>query len=213
MVTLVIFSIIFYFLGSFPTSYLIGKKKYKIDILEIGSNHSGLSNIYKISTKKTILIILFIDVVIKGFLPTIFVVNFFYDIAPVCIFLIIGHNWSLFLKFKGGKGLTVSIGLLSGINFLLFICLLSIFLFFWVIFRFKDSSLPWMFSFVLTSLIVTFDNLFYHFFSHSIFMVSNYLIIPVTILLLFRRILGNGEYNIYNWKIIFNRLLFDRDKI
>tara|TARA_B100001113_G_scaffold341296_1_gene326291 strand:+ start:87 stop:269 length:183 start_codon:yes stop_codon:yes gene_type:complete len=58
-----------------------------------------------------------------------------------------------------------------------------------------------------------FDSLFFNLFSESIFKMSNYLVIVVFLLLLFRRILGNGEYNNLNRKILFNRLIFDRDEM
>ena len=53
----IICSLFFYILGSFPTSYLLGKKLYKIDILDKDSRHSGLSNIYNLIPKKYILLI------------------------------------------------------------------------------------------------------------------------------------------------------------
>ncbi|MBK90417.1 MAG: hypothetical protein CL772_04480 [Chloroflexi bacterium] len=213
MLITIIFSIIFYFLGSFPTSYILGKKIQQIDILTQGSMHSGLSNIYKFSSKKSILLILFVDVLIKGFVPTSLLIIFFDELIFISVFLIIGHNWSVFLKFKGGKGLSVSIGILAGINIFLFIILFVSFLFFWIILKFKDSSMPWIFSFLFTVAAMIFDSLFFNLFSESIFKMSNYLVIVVFLLLLFRRILGNGEYNNLNRKILFNRLIFDRDEM
>jgi len=213
MIIPIIFSIIFYVLGSFPTSYIIGKKIYNIDILNKGSYHSGLSNIYKFSSQKIILTILFIDVVIKGFIPTYLMIFFFNESVIVCLFLIIGHNWSFFLKLKGGKGLTISIGVLAGVNIFLFFILVGLFFCFWAILKFKDSSMPWFFSFLFTVGIVIFDSLFFNFFSQSIYKITNYLIFIVFLLLLLRRILGNGEYNSLNHKILFNRLIFDREEI
>ena len=48
----IICSLFFYILGSFPTSYLLGKILFKIDILDKDSRHSGLSNIYNLIPKK-----------------------------------------------------------------------------------------------------------------------------------------------------------------
>ena len=77
MLIFIIFSFILYLIGSFPTSHIIGEKLYRIDILKIGSKHSGLSNIYQYSSKKIILLILLIDVLLKGFVPTYLVFNFY----------------------------------------------------------------------------------------------------------------------------------------
>ena len=93
----IICSLFFYILGSFPTSYLLGKILFKIDILDKDSRHSGLSNIYNLIPKKYILLILFIDVIIKGFLPTLFIQLFDSKLLFILIFLLIGHNWSIFI--------------------------------------------------------------------------------------------------------------------
>jgi len=85
------------------------------------------------------------------------------------------------------------------------------FFFFWIIEKFIDSSMPWILSFLCTSLALVFDVLVFNFFFNFISNQSVYLIIIVFLLLLFRRSLGNGEYNSFNYKILFNRLIFDRD--
>jgi len=211
MVIFIVFSIFFYFLGSFPTSYLLGKSLYKIDILNKGSKHSGLSNIYKYSSRKIIFLILFIDIFLKGFIPSCIISNYFSEYIFSCIFLIIGHNWPFFLRLNGGKGLSVSIGILAGINIYVFFLLIIFFFVFWMIEQFKDSSMPWILSFFSTILVLIIDIFYFNALFESISKISLFSIIIVFLLLLFRRSLGNREYNSYNPKILFIRLIFDRD--
>ena len=159
MLIFIIFSFILYLIGSFPTSHIIGEKLYRIDILKIGSKHSGLSNIYQYSSKKIILLILLIDVLLKGFVPTYLVFNFYNEYILASLFLIIGHNWSFFLNFRGGKGLSISIGLLAGVNIFIFFILVIFFLLFWIIVKLRDSAMPWILSFIITVLVIIFDAL------------------------------------------------------
>ena len=212
MLIFIIFSFILYLVGSFPTSHIIGEKIYRIDILKIGSKHSGLSNIYQYSSKKIILLILLIDVLLKGFVPTYLVFNFYNEYILASLFLIIGHNWSFFLNFRGGKGLSISIGLLAGVNIFIFFILVIFFLLFWIIVKLRDSAMPWILSFIITVLVIIFDALYLHVFFQSLSKMSLYSIIFVLLLLLLRRILVDGEYINFNRRIILNRIIFDRDE-
>ena len=207
----IILSIICYFLGSIPTSYILGRKLYNIDILNSGSYHSGLSNIYKYASRKIVLIILSTDVLLKGFVPVYIIYNFYNSYILSAIFLIFGHNWSLFLRFKGGKGLSVSIGILAALNIKIFLLLLFLFFLFWVIEKFKDSSKPWILSFLFTVFILIIDFFYLNKIFDNLSIMSVYLTIFVFLLLLFRRTLGNESYNNFNRKILLNRLMFDRD--
>jgi len=135
----IICSLFFYILGSFPTSYFLGKKFFKINILDKDSHHSGLSNIYNLISKKHILLILFIDV-IKGFIAVQFIsslnINGFLTggeiniekLSIVCgCGVVLGHVYPLYYKFKGGKGAGTMVGVLLA----LFPAGLAICLLFW----------------------------------------------------------------------------------
>ena len=75
-----------------------------------------------------LLFVLFCDVIIKGFIPAYIIKNFTDLDLFIIIFLIIGHNWSLFIKLRGGKGLTVSLGILAAISTEVFISIIILFL-------------------------------------------------------------------------------------
>jgi glycerol-3-phosphate acyltransferase PlsY len=211
MIYFIIFSIACYTIGSIPNSYYFGKYFLKINILNQGTGHSGLSNLYIFLSYKKILLLLFFDVILKGAIPAYFLYNLFPESIFSLFFIIIGHNWSFLIKFKGGKGLAVSIGIIIGLNYKLFLILLLLFMVFWVLMKFKDSSLPWIIAFFLLPFIYIVDYKFYNFFFYdedfNLFIIT----ITIFILLLFRRSLGNRFIDIFNYRIFLNRLFFDRE--
>jgi len=108
-----------YILGSIPTSYIIGKLIKGIDIRDFGSGNVGATNALRILGTKVGVFTLIIDIG-KGFLA----VNFASFIIPeptdiiiiiTGLFAIIGHIFTIFLKFKGGKGVATSAGVFIAI--------------------------------------------------------------------------------------------------
>ncbi len=102
-----------YLAGSIPTAYLLGKAFKGIDIREHGSGNCGATNVFRVVGKGVGWLTLFLDI-LKGYTPVILVLYFFPDQTPLAIgtglATIIGHNWTCFLKFKGGKGVATSCG-------------------------------------------------------------------------------------------------------
>ena len=103
-----------YILGSIPTSYIMGKLIKGIDIRDFGSGNVGATNALRILGTKIGVFTLIIDIG-KGFLA----VNIARIIIPeptdliiitTGLFAIIGHIFTIFLKFKGGKGVATSAG-------------------------------------------------------------------------------------------------------
>ena len=117
-----------YLLGSIPFGLLISKM-YGIDIRLHGSKNIGATNVYRILGKKLGLFTFFLDG-LKGFLPTflfpiIIGINDLDISALFGVTAIIGHSFSVFLKFKGGKGVATSTGMIIGVlPFIFFIGLL-----------------------------------------------------------------------------------------
>lgn len=111
--------LIAYIIGSFPTSYLIGRIFYKTDIRESGSGNSGATNTLRTFGAKAGIAVLIIDV-LKGVLAIIiaqklavFSSGFYaYNIitSTSALAVILGHIYSIFLKFKGGKGVATTAG-------------------------------------------------------------------------------------------------------
>ncbi len=102
-----------YFIGAVPFGYLLVKVFYKTDIRQHGSGNPGATNVWRVFGKKPGAVTLALDI-LKGVLPVLIARALFpYEAAlPVWCGLaaIIGHNWSIFLHGKGGKGVATSIG-------------------------------------------------------------------------------------------------------
>lgn len=127
---MVIAVVIAYLLGSIPFSYIIGKLK-GIDIREHGSGNVGATNALRVLGTKTGIITLILDMG-KGFLA----VELCRILIPgaesgilviVAITAILGHIFTIFLGFKGGKGVATSAGVF--IDLMPLPCLLALLLF------------------------------------------------------------------------------------
>ncbi|MFH1397676.1 MAG: glycerol-3-phosphate 1-O-acyltransferase PlsY [Candidatus Omnitrophota bacterium] len=112
-----------YFIGSIPTAYIFGRLLKGIDIRWVGSGNVGATNASRVLGKKIGVIILFLDI-LKGLLPVIFLGDFIVvrstlnqELLRIILGLscIIGHNWTIFLEFKGGKGIATTLGVLLGL--------------------------------------------------------------------------------------------------
>ena len=104
--------IISYLIGSIQSGILIGKIIYKTDVRQFGSKSSGATNIQRTIGLKPGIFVLVLDI-LKGFLPILFIEIFTEEnILGVmsCIFLVLGHCYPVFYKFKGGKGVATGFG-------------------------------------------------------------------------------------------------------
>ena len=212
MIVVIFIPIFLYLIGSLPTSYLFGKYFLEKNILLEGTKHSGLSNIYSHITFDKVIYILFLDVILKGALPSFLLLLYFDDYLYFLFFLIIGHNWSIFLNFKGGKGLAISIGIMIGLSLKLFLLLLFLFVIFWAFQKFKDSSLPWLLSFLFSPIVFYYDSNYLNLFFDLYYFNKLYILILLLSLLIFTRTLGDRNYSRINFKTLIFRIIFDRDK-
>lgn len=105
------FLLIAYLLGSIPFGVLISKI-YRIDIRKVGSKSSGATNVLRTVGKKPALLTLLGDVG-KG-IATVLLGKIFLSspalVAGMGLIAIIGHDWPVFAKFRGGKGVATSLG-------------------------------------------------------------------------------------------------------
>jgi acyl phosphate:glycerol-3-phosphate acyltransferase len=116
--------LIAYLLGSIPTGFLVAKAR-GIDIRTVGSGNIGATNVFRILGKPAGLIVLLADA-LKGWLAVFVVARlasawFYPDAGSVArewfslcagIAAILGHNYTCWLQFKGGKGIATSAGVL-----------------------------------------------------------------------------------------------------
>jgi len=108
-------------IGSFPSAYLLVKTKHNADITREGSGNVGTYNAIVVSkSKATGAAVLLIDL-LKGAVTVyvmLFVLGISYQTALIgSVFLIIGHNYPVWLKFKGGRGLAVGAGIFMILNY------------------------------------------------------------------------------------------------
>lgn len=104
-----------YFLGSIPNGLLIGKYVYGIDLREFGSKNIGATNAFRTLGLKPALLVFATDTA-KGMLPVFIVMQ--WQLPPwlllsAGIAAMAGHNWSIFLGFKGGRGVATGLGIIT----------------------------------------------------------------------------------------------------
>ncbi|MFQ5952618.1 MAG: glycerol-3-phosphate 1-O-acyltransferase PlsY [Candidatus Omnitrophota bacterium] len=125
MIYVILAAIAAYFLGAIPTGYIFGRVLKNIDIREHGSGNVGATNVFRTVGKVPGIIVLAIDV-LKGFLavtvlplcvktifPDVLLPAYTYILLGVSV--IAGHIWTVFLKFKGGKGVATTAGVMAGL--------------------------------------------------------------------------------------------------
>ncbi|MDR0292230.1 MAG: glycerol-3-phosphate 1-O-acyltransferase PlsY [Elusimicrobium sp.] len=111
-------AVVSYFLGGIPSGYLITRKVLGVDIRTMGSGNPGAANVYRTVGAKAGWATFIIDA-LKGYICVRLAFYFFpgdYTFAAVCGTLaIVGHMWTLFLKFRGGKGVATAAGVFGAL--------------------------------------------------------------------------------------------------
>lgn len=100
-------------IGAIPFAYLIVKIFGGQDIREVGSGNPGATNVVRALNIKYGIVVLILDV-LKGALPVYFALSLGfpgYLIHIVAVATVLGHDYTPFLKFKGGKGVAASLGI------------------------------------------------------------------------------------------------------
>ena len=201
----IVLCILSYAIGSLPSAYILGSL-LKVDLSQVGSRTIGASNLsFNCGIRWAIPIIIF-DIILKGSFPVWFgleLLDLEYDswlIALPAFASLSGHNWSCFLKFKGGRGILVTIGILIITTPLIFLLSSILFITGWLFFR---NTAVWILyalcSVVIWSLIL-----------HSPILIP----IGSIILIVIKRLIPNLEplpTHMSKKRIYFNRLLNDRD--
>ena len=102
-----------YLLGSVPTAYLVAKWWRGIDIRRFGSGNVGAANIVAAGSRWSSIIVIVFDLA-KGFAPVYVAKEVIglqqYQQVIVGLVAIAGHNWPVFLRFNGGRGILAALG-------------------------------------------------------------------------------------------------------
>ena len=119
---LVIFS---YLMGSIPTGYILVKKTLNKDVRDYGSGNIGATNVKRVAGDKLSKITAICDM-LKAIIPVLLTriliwtdilqTNESLSLSLVAIAAILGHNYTIFLKFKGGKGVATAFGAIAPIS-------------------------------------------------------------------------------------------------
>ncbi len=125
MVLTIITLIIAYFLGAIPTAYIFAKRFSGINIMEHGSGNVGTTNIFRVLGWKVGAPVFIIDMG-KGFLAAW--LGYLAGGTTVAVFAaliaVIAHTFSVFINFKGGKGVATGAGTLLFLCPKVFICVI-----------------------------------------------------------------------------------------
>lgn len=114
----VIIGVLSYLVGSFSSAYHLGKALKKIDIRSHGSGNSGATNAIRVMGVKIGVLTFIIDF-LKGILAVL--IGFYLEgyngglVGGICA--VIGHDYPIFIGFKGGKGVATSLGALAMLHF------------------------------------------------------------------------------------------------
>jgi len=127
MYLLTLIVVLSYLAGSIPTSLLIAKMVSGIDIRNHGSGNAGGTNVWRVLGWKYGLLVIILDA-LKGVLAVVLIARLHYGNFPfnnltpfddftlvqiiAGIAAVIGHVWSIFADFKGGKGIATGLGIL-----------------------------------------------------------------------------------------------------
>lgn len=131
MLYLIILIISSYLIGSIPFAYIIGKLFKNIDIRKHGSGNLGSTNAFRVLGVPYGILVQVLDIA-KGLLVVLLVTNFFFHNLPFENFTpfddltvlkiiagvaaVLGHTFSVFVSFKGGKGINTALGMLISLS-------------------------------------------------------------------------------------------------
>tara|TARA_B110000438_G_C15797044_1_gene643322 strand:- start:734 stop:1366 length:633 start_codon:yes stop_codon:yes gene_type:complete len=176
------------------------------------TTHIGASYIWRSHSKFAGLIIFLGDSILKGFFP-IFAAKLIFDfdqiqfknlidlgretyLIPIIFAQVLGFNWSIFLKLKGGRGMALIVGIALGLNIFSAIILYVIYILGWL--KIRDGGPSWILALLMASI------------ASIIFSTATSISLALCLFLtLLKRVTGNAMP--VNYTMIKKRLLFDKD--
>ncbi|HBU68980.1 MAG TPA: acyl-phosphate glycerol 3-phosphate acyltransferase [Elusimicrobia bacterium] len=111
---ILLLAVLSYLSGSIPTGYIAVRLLKGADIRTLGSGNPGATNVLRVAGRVPGIITLLIDA-LKGFVPVMLAAKIFFPDRPALWLLaglcaISGHIWTVFLNFRGGKGVATAAG-------------------------------------------------------------------------------------------------------
>jgi len=121
---LILVAVLGYFIGAIPFALIISKRMAGVDISKIGSGNIGGTNVFRVLGWKAGVITIVLDLA-KAIVPVVlarliigdgvlpiagFVLDWRWGQVITALMVMVGHNWSIYIKFRGGKGAAVYYG-------------------------------------------------------------------------------------------------------
>jgi glycerol-3-phosphate acyltransferase PlsY len=151
-----------FLIGSIPTAYWYAKYFHKMDIRQHGSGNIGATNSLRVLGKKAGALVLIIDL-LKGLIPVLIAKKLGFDpeiVLTIGIFAILGHLFSPFVGFKGGKGIATAFGVIIGFSPLSALLCVAVFGLVFYFTRYVSlGSILGVFTFLVYTLLKFQDNL------------------------------------------------------
>jgi glycerol-3-phosphate acyltransferase PlsY len=198
-----------YLVGAIPTAYLMGRLVKGIDLRQYGTGNVGGTNLFYHVGKRWLVVLVLFEVFVKGGSP-IWVGRYLLalewrsvSLAVAPLLAVVGNNWSVYLRFQGGRGITVAGGTLLFLAPLLLAAFIGVGVAGWALTR---SSGVW----VLTSLALL--PLWAVIFGMP--SVVTWYCVAILVLIVLKRLVSNWTplpEGLPRKKVLFNRLFLDRD--
>lgn len=139
-----------YMLGSIPTAVWVSQRFFGIDIREHGSGNAGATNTFRVLGKNAGIAVMIVDM-LKGFLAVKLAYLSIYSFndqstaftnlqVTLGLLAVLGHVFPLFAGFKGGKGIATLFGMILGIQWVVALCLVGVFLIMLILTKYVSLS-------------------------------------------------------------------------
>lgn len=161
-----------YLLGSIPSALWVGKLFYKTDIRTQGSGNLGATNTFRTLGKKAGIAVTLLDI-LKGTAATLIPFYIATDIHPLVfgVLAVIGHIYPVFAKFKGGKAVATSGGILLGYQWPLFIMAVAV-----LLIALKITKMVSLSSIILAVVFIVYITIYAIFTADYLFMAVIYIL-------------------------------------
>lgn len=213
-------AILAYLFGSVPSAYLIVRLRKGIDLRQHGTGTVGISNAVQQAGRWVGVPLVVYDVLVKGWLPVFLATGAMLDLGlrmqiVIGVAAIVGHNWPVFLRFQGGRGVAPSLGVLLALHWPLLVTFGGAVAVIWAATR--NSPVAWLIGTLSLPLLAT----AMRFALPDAMQLRNEVIVFTLVyvfLALLKRLLGSwpgtGQARpdgVPLARVVLNRLLLDRD--
>ena len=163
-----------YLIGSIPFGLLFTKIFLKKDVREIGSGNIGATNVLRTGNKLLASLTLIFDI-LKGYISIYITLTYFNDLIYLsALACFIGHIFSIWLKFRGGKGIATYLGIISAFSLKFTLIFGVIWLAVLLIFRYSSLSS------IVSTLFIFFFSLILVNYTLSLYLFSVFVIVVFT---------------------------------